>query len=177
MRLYEIDNDLRELLAHGQEFTEDTPVEVTDNWMANFEELKGDRDKKLESVYFIARELRAEAEAIEIERKRLANRQIKMHKQADRVEKMIESSMINGGENEIKTGLFTAKFKKNPPSFVFNNCSELTDITTKIEEDEIKVKVSKSELAEQKKSIRDRVKAGEEIDGVEMVQKTVLKFS
>lgn len=170
LTLYAIDEELRALLLEVPE-----TGEVDDEWIARFEEMKGERGKKLEGIAHVRNSALCSASAIDMEIERLTNLKKSNMSLAQRMQGLIENTMKNAGETEIKTDLFKAKFVKNPPSLVLSQDLEAS-LTVDLREAEQNYKELRTEFSDKKKDLKDRLKAGEEVDGARLEQSERLKI-
>lgn len=171
MSLYEIDNDLRGLLANAAEASEDMTIEETDNFLALFEELGIDRKQKFDSTVDFIKSEEAIQDEIDKEIARLTLLKSPSVKKCQRLKDYLELSMRNAGETELRANRHEFKIKKNPASM---KTSEEFDVAANLSynvmENEGLFKASKKQLSEYKASVKTDLKAGKEVDGAWLVQ-------
>jgi hypothetical protein len=173
--LYEIDEDLRNLLEQAQEFDSETPSEDVDNWLANFEETKGERAKKMEAIARVRFGAMNGAHSIDNEIARLMEIKKKDLRLAEKMENLLERTMRNAGDSEIKTDLFRAKFVKNPPKLILTPELEKSFMLGVFEAEE-QLKAERGIASEFKKKVKSELKAGETVDGARLEQTERLKI-
>ena len=183
--LYDIDGEMRLLLEQAQEFDGDTPIETTDEWLATFEEMKGDRGKKLESIVHVRNQALYHATGIGMEIDRLNKLMKREDNLADKMVGLLTMSMKNANETEVKTELFKAKFVKNPPKLILSEAFDFvldggqtvySDLVTTVESNEAIIKDSKAKMSEARKDAKNLLKQGETIDGAHLEQSERLKI-
>lgn len=175
--LYNIDVELQELLNTAQEFDEETPPDQVDKWLADFEEQKGERKNKLEAIMHMRNASIYSTQTISFEIERLQGLMAKQARIAEKMGKLMELSMRNAGESEIKTDLFHAKFVKNPPKLILS--PELESIICEkyqLKQAEEKLKEAKGKVSDDKKQLKDMLKRGEAVDGARLEQAERLKI-
>lgn len=145
MNLYEIDSAILDCVdvETGEIFDEE-----------KFEELGLERDAKIENICLWIKNLKAEAEALKVEKDAFAKRQKAAESKMESLKKYI-SNYLEG------TSFESAKVKV---SFRKSESLEVTDIY-KIPEDYLKHK----EPDVDKQAIKQAMKQGEEFEGIEVV--------
>ena len=177
LALYDIDSELRVLLENAQEFTEDTPPEEVDEWLANFEEIKGNRGKKLESIVHVRNQAVYHKTSIQLEIDRLSFLMKRENALADKMERLLVTTMRNANESEVKTDLFKAKFVKNPAKMIL--APEFEDSIKdkyKVPGLAIALKDANAKVSEYKKELKVSLKAGQFIDGAKLEHSERLKI-
>lgn len=157
MKLYELTDDfmqVQSMIEDGQEGLEDT-----------LESINLEIEDKLENVGKVIRNLEAESAAFKEEEKRLADKRKTIDNNIKNLKLYAEQSLKATGQRKVKAGLFTFNIQKNPPSI---------DITDK---DLIPQKYYVPvEPKLDKQTIKDLLKNGENVPGVELVQGEGLRF-
>lgn len=145
MNLYEIDNAILDCVdvETGEIFDEE-----------KFEELGLERDAKIENICLWIKNLKAEAEALKVEKDAFAKRQKAAENKMESLKKYI-SNYLDG------TSFESAKVKV---SFRKSESLEVSDIY-KIPEDYLKYK----EPDVDKQAIKQAMKLGKEFEGIEVV--------
>lgn len=123
-------------------------------------------DAKAESIAKLMKSKIAEHDTVMAESKRLAERAAKMAKEIDWLENYLETEMIRTGKDKVRSNLFSISIVKCPPSVNVLNEAEVPEVY-------IKAKVVTSI---DKQSILERLKAGDEIPGVQLAQRQTLKI-
>lgn len=111
MKLYE----LTEIWSAIQDMieTEDTDDEQI---LAALENIDAAIEEKADNYAKIIFSMKAEAEAIKTEEKRLATKRQSLENRAKWLQKNLEVAMINTGKKKFKTNLFGFNVQKNAPS-------------------------------------------------------------
>lgn len=157
MKLYELTESFQQIqtmIENGSEGLEDT-----------LESIELSINDKLENIGKVIRNLEAESAAFKEEEKRLADKRKTIDNNIKNLKLYAEQSLKATGQRKVKAGLFTFNIQKNPPSI---------DITDK---DLIPQKYYVPvEPKLDKQTIKDLLKNGENIPGVELVQGESLRF-
>ncbi|MGY0692943.1 siphovirus Gp157 family protein [Virgibacillus sp. FSP13] len=122
-------------------------------------------EDKLENIGKVIRNLEGEAAAFKDEEKRLADKRKTIENNIKNLKLYAEQALKATGERKLKTGLFTYSIQKNPPSVNITN-QELIPERFYVEVDP---KLDKA-------TIKDLLKSGETVPGVELVQGEGLRF-
>lgn len=150
--LYELTGSyaqIQRMIEEGAEGLEDT-LESIDGALAD----------KLESYAMVIRNIESDVEGLKAEEKRLADRRKTMENGIKRMETAMHESMSSTGEQKIQSEKFTFTIQKNPPALKVVDESIIPIEYVTVEE------VRKID----KESIKQQLKSGEEIPGVEMTQ-------
>ena len=111
MKLYE----LTEAWAAIQDMIE--AVDTDDQQiLAALENIEGAIEEKADGYAKLIYSMKAEAEAIKVEEKRLASKRQSLENRAKWLQKNLETAMINTGKKKFKTHLFGFNVQKNAPS-------------------------------------------------------------
>lgn len=161
MKLYEISDKYNQLIAYMED-AED-PNELKDTLDA----IEDAFDSKVESIAKLIRAKKAEKEAIEDEIRRLRARADKINKETEWLENYVKTEMENVGRERVKSAIFNISLRLNPPSVRIIDDSSLPEWA-------ISEKVMRTV---DKRSILERLKNGEKIPGVELVQNKHLRIS
>lgn len=157
MKLYELNESFQQiqtLIEEGQDGLQDT-----------LESIELAIEEKLENIGKVIKNLEAEANAFKEEEKRLADRRRSLENNIKHLKQYAENSMVVTGDKKIKAGLFTFAIQKNPPSVsVFNDV-----IVPKKYYVPVDPKLDKTK-------IKEDLKNGENIPGVELKQSESLKI-
>jgi len=122
-------------------------------------------EDKLESIGKVIRNLEAEAKAFKEEEQRLSDRRRSIENNIKHLKQYAENAMIVTGDKKVKAGLFTFSIQKNPPSVQVYNETVIPKnyfITPEPKIDKTKIK--------------DALKNGESVAGVEMKQSESLRI-
>lgn len=157
MKLYELSEaflNIQELIENGEDGLEDT-----------LESVNLAIEDKLENVAKVIKNLEAEVSSFKEEEKRLAERRKPIENNIKHLKQYAENAMLVTGDKKIKAGLFTFSIQKNPPSVnVFNNV-----IVPKKYFIPVDPKLDKTK-------IKEDIKNGESVPGVEMKQGESLRI-
>ena len=155
-KLFDIEEDIRQALDN-LEVDEDGCINPES--FAKLEELKEERERKLENVALYYKETLIEVDALEAEAKKLSERARIAKKQADGL-KMYLLSSLNG--EALKTARVALSYRKS------TSVSVNEEILPK------KYFLKKVEVKPDKIAITEALKNGEHIEGAELVEKTNL---
>lgn len=157
--LYELEESYRNLME-VLETTEEEYQEIIKN---SLEEIQQTLDKKAENIIKYSKNLRAEAFVLKEEAKRLSEKAKSHDKKAENLERYLFESMKYAKKDSIKTGIFDISIKKNPVSL------KIIDESL-VPKDYFKVKLEIDKI-----TLKNILKNGEVIPGVELEQKEALK--
>jgi len=127
--------------------------------------MDGEFSDKVENVIRFIRNTEADAASIREEEKRLADRRQALSRKAENLTAYIESMMNLTGKRELSAGIFVAKFKMNPPSI-------------SVLDESVIPREYFIEQAPQlsKQAIKDAIKAGAVVPGIEVVRNERLEI-
>ena len=152
--LYAIADRYREILSIEVSCDEERAALI-----AALDEAQGDFADKAENIAKFIRNLESEADAIRAEEVRLANKRQSLTKKADNLTAYIEAMLVMTGQRNLKAGIFDIKFQRNPPSITILDESKLPSKYFTVPAPVVS-----------KQAIKDDIKAGIEIPGIEIVQ-------
>lgn len=153
--LYQLNNayaQLQQMIEDGQEGLEDTLASITDAV-----------EEKLEAYAMVIKNIESDVEGIKSEEKRLAERRKIMENGITRMKQAIAETLQGSGQDKVKTEKFTFSFRKSSKV-------EVSDIDS-LPQEYVKVErtISRSELAK-------ALKAGEQIEGAQLVENQSLSI-
>lgn len=152
--LYEIADRYREILSVDAETDEERAAIVN-----ALDEAAGDFREKAENVAKYVRNCQGEADAIRAEEIRLAAKRQALARKAENLTGYLEAMMIMTQQRELKAGIFSLRFQRNPPSI------------TVIDEAAVpREYFIAPEPQLSKQAIKDAIKAGAIVPGVEIIQ-------
>lgn len=160
MKLYELSNKYNELIAYMEE------TDQLDELKDTLDSIEYAFDSKVESIAKLIKAKDAERQAIEDEIKRLKARADKIGKETDWLTNYIQTEMEHTGRDKVKSALFNISLNLNPPAV---NVIDESVIPSKL----FTVKVTRNL---DKRGIMERLKNGEKIPGVELIQRKHLKI-
>jgi len=147
--LYQLNNayaQLQQMIEDGQEGLEDTLDSITDAV-----------GEKLEAYAMVIKNIESDVEGIKSEEKRLAERRKVMENGVVRMKQAIAETLQNSGQDKVKTEKFTFSWRKSSKVEV-SNIDSLPQQYVKVERT-----ISRAELAK-------ALKAGEQIEGAQLVE-------
>lgn len=154
MKLYEIDEQIRQIESALMETVDEDTGEITDGLMANLlmdrlTDLDIAREKKIEGICLWRLETLGEAEAIGNEIKRLQKRKKAAENRAESLKQFVTEA-LNG--EKFKTPKVSVSYKKSESVSVPNPAA--------LPDDYVRIK-----LEPDKAKIKDAIKKGEEVYG------------
>lgn len=111
MRLYELTEAWESVQA-----LIDNDETQEEQLQAALENIEGAIEEKADGYAKLIYSMKAEAEAIKVEEKRLATKRQSLENRAKWLQKNLEVAMINTGKKKFKTNLFGFSVQKNAPS-------------------------------------------------------------
>jgi hypothetical protein len=154
--LYKLTEQYRGLIVLDDE---DIPDEVVQDTL---EALTGDIQEKSMNVAAYCRNLEAAADAIDDAAKQMKDRAAKARKRADSVRAYLLNNMQACGISKIGCPYFSITVKKNPPSVVVFDESEVPA--------DLMVQKPPPPPSPDKTAIKERLKAGEAVPGCRLEQ-------
>jgi len=149
--LYEIAGMYRQILDMEPENDEEYSA-----MMSALDEIHGELTEKADHIVRYIRNLTAEADSLKAEEAALYKKRRAVENKAERLKVYLAAQMTLCGLKELKAGLFKLKFQPTPPAI------SIIDEAA-IPEQYRKVKVEIDKLA-----IRDALKNGEDVLGIEV---------
>lgn len=153
--LYQLNNayaQLQQMIEDGQEGLEDTLDSITDAV-----------EEKLEAYAMVIKNIESDVQGIKSEEKRLAERRKVMENGVVRMKQAIAETLQNSGQDKVKTEKFTFSWRKSSKVEV-SNIDSLPQQYVKVERT-----ISRSELAK-------ALKAGEQIEGAQLIENQSLSI-
>ncbi|WP_342550934.1 siphovirus Gp157 family protein [Lysinibacillus sp. FSL M8-0216] len=153
--LYQLNNayaQLQQMIEDGQEGLEDTLDSITDAV-----------EEKLEAYAMVIKNIESDVEGIKSEEKRLAERRKVMENGVVRMKQAIAETLQNSGQDKVKTEKFTFSWRKSSKVEV-SNIDSLPQQYVKVERT-----ISRAELAK-------ALKAGEQIEGAQLIENQLLSI-
>ncbi|MFJ7919711.1 siphovirus Gp157 family protein [Lysinibacillus fusiformis] len=153
--LYQLNNayaQLQQMIEDGQEGLEDTLDSITDAV-----------EEKLEAYAMVIKNIESDVEGIKSEEKRLAERRKIMENGVTRMKQAIAETLQGTGQDKVKTEKFTFSWRKSSKV-------EVSDIDS-LPKQYVKVErtISRAELAK-------ALKAGEQIEGAQLIENQLLSI-
>jgi predicted nuclease with TOPRIM domain len=155
--LYDLTSDflqVQQLIEEGHENLEDT-----------LESINIAVEDKLENIAKLIKNIEADVNSFKTEEKRLAERRKSLENRITNLKQYAESNLRAIGERKVKTGLFTFSIQKNAPS--------VSILDDKLIPKNFYVPV---EPKLDKTAIKDVLKSGEIVPGVELKQSESLRI-
>lgn len=153
--LYQLNNayaQLQQMIEDGQEGLEDTLDSITDAV-----------EEKLEAYAMVIKNIESDVEGIKSEEKRLAERRKVMENGVVRMKQAIAETLQNSGQDKVKTEKFTFSWRKSSKVEV-SNIDSLPQQYVKVERT-----ISRADLAK-------ALKAGEQIEGAQLIENQSLSI-
>lgn len=159
MTLYEIDHAISE--AFEQAIDPETGELIDEEAWAKLEALQMDREQKLENVALWVKDLNAEAAAIKAEEDALKRRRQSTEKKADSLRGYL-SYALNGAE-KFKTSKVAISWRRSETAELLDG---VDPVSLPLEYQRVKVAVEPD-----KAKLKEALKAGKTIEGVELVER------
>ena len=157
MNLYELNQNFNNLI----EVLENTEDEnIKELIKKSMDQLTLETNEKIENIIKYIKNLEAEAEALEKESKRLNDRKIRTLKKVDNLKGYLKDFTSSLESKKYNTGIFNISIRKNAAAIIIENDFLVPDEFCKTE---IIRKVDKVAL-------KEKLKAGEVIEGVKLQQ-------
>ena len=157
MNLYELNQNFNNLVSVLENTEDENLKELIKNSM---DQLALETNEKIENIIKYIKNLEATATALETEVKRLNDRKIKTLKKVDHLKNYLKDFTNTLDSKKYHTGIFNISIRKNAAAVVVDNEFLVPDEFCKTE---IIRKVDKLAL-------KEKLKAGEVIEGVKLQQ-------
>jgi hypothetical protein len=156
---------LRELVANYKVFEtfEDLDPQMREDTLSS---LRDSIEVKAENIAYVIRSKDLEIDAVDVEIKRLSERKKAMQNARDRLKSYLEEQLTLAGMDKVKTPTLTVSLQNNPPSVQIADENLVPDEFVTIET------IRKID----KKSLLQRLKDGEVIDGISIHQGRSLRI-
>lgn len=128
MNLYEYGDQLAAQIEKVQSMLDDGMEATSEEVQAELRamvELEGDMHDKAAKVALYIRELKADAEAVKVERDRLAKREASLKRRAESLTEYLLGAMQQHGIEQVKTPLVSISVRVNPWSVDVSNVDAL----------------------------------------------------
>lgn len=152
--LYEIATQYQEILMMDAASDDERAAMV-----AAIDEIGERFEDKAENVIKFIRNTESDAEALRAEEKRLAERRKHLENKVVNLTNYLEAMMVLAGKRDMKAGIFTAKFRANPPSILIIDEAAIPRIFF----------INQAPVLS-KSAIKDAIKEGQTVPGVEVVR-------
>lgn len=159
MTLYEIDHAISE--AFERAIDPETGELIDEEAWARLEDLQMDREQKLENVALWIKDLNAEAAAIKAEEDALKRRRQSTEKKADSLKGYLASAL--GGSEKFKTARVAISWRKSETAELLDG---VDPVSLPLEYQRVKVSVEAD-----KAKLKEALKAGKTVEGVELVER------
>ena len=157
MNLYELNQNFNNLIEVLENTEDENLKELIKNSM---DQLALETNEKIENIIKYIKNLEATATALETEVKRLNDRKVKTLKKVDHLKNYLKDFTNTLDSKKYNTGIFNISIRKNAASVVIDNEFLVPDEFCKTE---VIRKVDKTAL-------KEKLKAGEVIEGVKLQQ-------
>ena len=159
MTLYEIDHAISEVVERA--IDPETGELINEEAWARLEALQMDREQKLENVALWVKDLNAEAAAIKAEEDALKRRRQSAEKKADSLKGYLASAL--GGSEKFKTARVAISWRRSETAELLDG---VDPVSLPLEYQRVKVSVEAD-----KTKLKEALKAGKTIEGVELVER------
>ena len=159
MTLYEIDHAIGEAFEEGVD--PNTGEIINEEAWARLEALQMDREQKLENVALWVKDLNAEAAAIKTEEDALKRRRQSAEKKADSLKGYLASAL--GGSEKFKTARVAISWRRSETAELLDG---VDPVSLPLEYQRVKVAVEPD-----KAKLKEALKSGKIIEGVELVER------
>ena len=163
-KLYELTDKYLQLVAEIEEYDLE-PQALLDTLEGSME--LASIEEKATGIVKMIKNFEADIPGLDAEIERLTNRKKAIKNRVDSVKNYLQMNLEKAGIDSLKVGTFTVKLQKNPASLVVKN---LNEIPAKF------ITIVPEQHQADKKAIKDALKAGEEVAGVELVQGRSLRI-
>lgn len=171
MKLFEISNDFEELFNQLESFEEiEDPEErelATGAWFDTLDGMESEFDRKAENVAQYIKELRAESDAIREEEKVLAARRKSKEKRSESLTAYLMNCMEQIHLDKIETARCKLSIRRNAESVQCADEYALVEQLAKKGRDDL-LRFKDPEL--NKTALKAALKAGEQLDGAQLVR-------
>ena len=157
MNLYELNQNFNNLVSVLENTEDENLKELIKNSM---DQLALETNEKIENIIKYIKNLEATATALETEVKRLNDRKVKTLKKVDHLKNYLKDFTNTLDSKKYNTGIFNISIRKNAASVIVDNEFLVPDEFCKTE---VIRKVDKVAL-------KEKLKAGEVIEGVKLQQ-------
>ena len=157
MNLYELNQNFNNLIEVLENTEDENIKELIKNSM---DQLTLETNEKIENIIKYIKNLEATATALETEVKRLNDRKVKTLKKVDNLKNYLKDFTNTLDSKKYNTGIFNISIRKNAASVIVDNEFLVPDEFCKTE---VIRKVDKAAL-------KEKLKAGEVIEGVKLQQ-------
>lgn len=155
MRLYEITQDIAELeeLINNEELSEEEITEVKSI-------IESVLNEKAEQIAYVIKNKESDIKAIKEEEKRLKEKRKSVEKSAERLKSYVLENLLMLDKKKIKTSVGDIAIRK----------SQAVEINTDVNVLDDRFKRVKTTVEADKTALKEAIKNGEVVDGVEIVE-------
>lgn len=161
--LYEIDRDIQAFIDGLFEMADENGECDID--MDILEDLKEQRQTKLENIALYIKNLASDAQAIKEEEITLAERRKRLERKCERLKGILVRSMMENNEKELSSARYCAKIRDSKATEVFDMNS--------LPNEYLKMKI---EYSPDKTAIKKAIEAGTEVAGARIIVNHNLKL-
>lgn len=155
MRLYEITQDIAELeeLINNEELSEEEITEVKSM-------IESVLNEKAEQIAYVIKNKESDIKAIKEEEKRLKEKRQSVEKSAERLKVYVLENLLMLDKKKIKTSVGDIAIRK----------SQAVEVSTDVNVLDDRFKRVKTTVEADKTALKEAIKNGEVVDGVEIVE-------
>jgi hypothetical protein len=164
--LYQLTTEYAFLLDSLYESAEDGDGEIATDQAALLESIAGDAETKIENCCKVLKDLQASRSALKEEADRLALRAKRLDSRSEWLKSYIKNAMEVAGWTKVSAGVFNVRIQNNPESVEILNL-DLVPHEFDVPQDRV---VSKT-------VIKNALKEGRDVPGVQLVRGTHLRIS
>jgi hypothetical protein len=161
--LYEIDRDIQAFIDGLFEMADENGEVDVD--MDILEDLKEQRQTKLENIALYIKNLASEASAIKEEENALSDRRKRLERKCERLKGILVRSMTENNEKELSSARYCAKIRDSKATEIYDD--------TILPPEYI---VGKTTYSPDKKKIKEAIEAGNEVAGARIIINHNLKL-
>lgn len=161
--LYEIDRDIQAFIDSVFAMADENGEVDID--MDILEDLKEQRQNKLENIALYIKNLASDAQAIKNEEIILAERRKRLESKCERLKGILVRSMMENNEKELSSARYCAKIRDSKATEIYDD-SAIPD----------KYMVEKKTFAPDKTAIKKAIESGEEVAGARIIINHNLKI-
>ena len=163
--LYEIDRNIQAFIDTLFDYADENGVIDDSVDMAILDDLKEQRQKKMENIALYIKNLASEASAIKEEEKSLSERRKRTERKCERLKGILVRSMMENDEKELSSARYCARIRDSKATEVYDETILPSDYL-----------VEKITYAPDKKAIKEAIESGKEIAGARIVTNHNLKI-
>lgn len=163
--LYEIDASIQRFIDSLFDSADENGVVDDSIDMTILDDLKEQRQTKMENIALYIKNLASEASAIKEEEKSLSERRKRLERKCERLKGILVRSMMENGEKELSSARYCAKIRDSKATEIFDESIIPSDYL-----------VEKTTYAPDKTAIKKAIEEGQEVAGARIIINHNLKI-